>query len=161
MASLNSPWRPAAALLTLLVLLTLLWPALASAQVADADAAYYRRASSCAAVLKRDVVGLSERFQRGEPSVRNEIQRLTEQTFTFIGIAYKRGLRNPQADQMLDEAERAQQKLPALALRQLSSDCQAEGARLLAASNAIERALVRNRAKARVEHLLAGKTGQS
>ena len=76
-----------------------------------------------------------------------------------MGVAFKRGLRNPQADQLLAEAEQQHRRLAAPAQRQVSTDCQAEAARLLASSNALERALVRNRAKARVEHLLAPAPG--
>jgi hypothetical protein len=142
-------WWPALVLLPVL-LLGLAGPARAD----EADEAYYRRASACTAVLKREVVALRDRFLRGDAAVRPEIQRLTEQSFTFVGIAYKRGLRNPQADRLLDEAEAAQQRQPATTLRQLFNDCQAEGAKLFSGSNAIERALVRNRAKARVDQLL-------
>lgn len=148
-APVRAGWRVALLWLGLVTL-----PVQAQTQAADTDAAYFRRASSCAAVLKQDVLALRDRFGRGEAAVRGEILRLTEHTFAFVGIAFKRGLRNPQADQLLEEAERQQQRLPPAALRQLSSDCQSEGARLLTASNAVERALVRNRAKARVEQLL-------
>lgn len=151
-------FRPARRGLSILAVALAAWSAtgLASpARADDADEAYYRRASTCAAALKREVVALKDRYLRGETGLRGEIQRLTEQSFTFVGIAYKRGLRNPRADQLLDEAERAQQRLSPAALRGLSADCQAEGAKLLSDSNVIERALVRNRAKARVEQLLA------
>jgi hypothetical protein len=64
-------------------------------------------------------------------------------------------LRKPLADQLLDEAERRQSLMAPVALQDLSVSCQAEGQRLLQDANFLERALVRNRAKARVEDLLA------
>ncbi|HSI56966.1 MAG TPA: hypothetical protein VLA16_05385 [Ideonella sp.] len=121
----------------------------------DAGLARYRHASACVAVMKQDATALAERYRAGATAVRPEVVRLTELGFTFIGTAYKSGLRNPQADQLLDEAEQAQQGQPASALKQLSADCQAEGAKLLRDSNALERALVSNRARARVDRLLA------
>lgn len=139
----------------LLALLCL--PAWAAAAPAADDPAlpFYRRASSCAAVMKQDVLGLAARYRGGERALRADIQQLTELTFTFVGTAYKRGLRSAQADALMAEAEAQQHTQAAAVLRQLSADCQGEGARLLAKSNILERALVRNRAKARVDQLLA------
>lgn len=128
--------------------------AAAQGQPADTDQAFFKRASVCAAVLKHEVVTLQGRAQKGEAQLRGEIQRLTEQSFAFVGTAYKRGLRNPQADQLLADAEAALKRLPLATQRQQLQDCQAEGGRILANANALERALVRNRAKARVEQLL-------
>lgn len=132
--------------------------AAAPARAGDAEAAdqaFYQRSASCAAVMKQEVVKLSDRWRAGDRSVKGDARRLTELSFTFVGIAYKRGLRGEAADKLLAEAERAQAGQPAAALRQLSSDCQAEAARLLERSNVLERALVRNRAKARIEQLMA------
>lgn len=129
----------------------------AAAEAAEADAAdqaFYRRAASCAAVMKPEVLRLAERWRNGERGVRGEVQRLTELSFTFVGVAYKRGLRGEAADRLLAEAERGQATQPAAALRQLSTDCQAEARQLLDRSNVLERLLVRNRAKARVAQLL-------
>jgi hypothetical protein len=135
----------------------LLAPLVAWAAPSADDAATngFRRASACVAVMKRDVVGLTEHYHAGNPGVRPDIQRLTELGFVFIGTAYKSGLRKPQADQLLEEAEQAQKHEPADVLKLLSTDCQAEGAKLMRDTNFVERALVSNRAKARVETLLA------
>ncbi|MDT7835712.1 hypothetical protein [Aquabacterium sp. OR-4] len=128
-------------------------PALA-AEPDAADQAFYRRAASCAGVMKQEVVRLAGRWRAGERGVRGEVQRLTELSFAFVGVAYKRGLRGEAADRLLAEAERTQAAQGAAVLRQLSADCQAEGRQLLDKSNSLERMLVRNRAKARVGHLL-------
>lgn len=122
----------------------------------EADLAFFKRTSVCAAVLKQEVVTLQGRVNRGEGQLRGDIQRLTEQSFAYVGTAYKRGLRNPQADQMLGEAEAALKRLPPATQRQQLQECQAEGGRILANANVLERALVRNRAKARVDQLLEG-----
>ena len=132
------------------------------AQAADAATdAFYRRASACVAVMKQDVVVLTTRHRAGATAVRPDIQRLTELGFTFVGTAYKRGLRKDQADQMLADAEASQKGQGADTLKKLSTECQAEGARLLAKANVIERALVANRARARVDKLLEPEPAKS
>ena len=120
-----------------------------------ADQAFFQRASVCSAVLKHDVLQLKRRAEAGEPGLRAQMERLAEFSFSYVGTAYKRGLRKPQADELLDQAEAQQRSLGLAALRTLSADCQAEGDRLLNSANVLERALVRNRAKARVDQLLA------
>jgi hypothetical protein len=140
-----------------LALWLLVLPAWVGAQATDAAPPdpFYRRASDCVAVMKRDVSGLKIRHDAGAVQVRPQMLRLTELGFTFIGTAYKRGLRKEQADVLLLEAEKAQKTMSTDGLRRLSTECQAEGGKLLAKANVIERALVTNRAKARVEDLLA------
>jgi hypothetical protein len=119
---------------------------------------FYLRSSACVAVMKADLLDLTARFRSGETTLRPDIERLTELGFTFVGTAYKRGLRKPLADQLLDEAERKQSLQAPVTLQALSQSCQAEGQRLLSDANFLERALVRNRAKARVNDLLAPET---
>ena len=115
----------------------------------------YQHASACVAVLKREALVLTARYKAGQIETRPEIVKLTELGVTFIGTAYKRGLREPQADQLLDEAEKAQTHASPEALRQLLGECQLEGAKLLREANFVERALVGNRAASRVEKMLA------
>lgn len=129
-------------------------PAAAAAEPSATELARWRRASACVAVLKADVVVLRERSLAGTAGLRPEMQRLTEQGFALVGTAYKQGLRNPLADQLLDEAEAAQKRQGTEALRTLSQECRVEGARTLKEASFIERALVANRARARVDQLL-------
>ena len=124
-------------------------------------AAAHAHASDCVAVLKREVTALVPRYQDGQEGVRADIEQLTRWGFAFVGTAYKQGLRNPQADQMLEAAERAQASLPEAALQALSQTCRNEGAHLLAQANFVERALVNNRAKARVAKLLRPKPAEA
>jgi hypothetical protein len=130
-------------------------PAAAADAGTPAPDPFFERSSACVAVMKADLLALTERYQSGEPAVRADIERLTELGFSFVGTAYKRGLRKPLADKLLDEAERVQVLQAPVTLQALSTSCQAEGARLLAEANFLERALVRNRARARVDDLLA------
>lgn len=119
------------------------------------DTPFYRRAASCVAVLERDAVELAGRYKAGERAVKPGLVRLTEQGFAFVGKAYLRGLRKPEADKLIDEAKAAQRAMSADALGQLSTGCRAEGAKLYGDANGLEQMIVSNRAKARVDKLLA------
>jgi hypothetical protein len=129
------------------------------AHAAPDDESFYRRAASCVAVLEHDARALADRHKSGERGLKPGLVRLTEQGFAFIGKAYLRGLRKDEADRLVDEAKAAQAAMAPEALDQLSSACRAEGAKLYAGANGLERALVTNRAKARVDKLLAKKGG--
>ncbi len=135
----------------------LLGAASARAATAEADAVFFKRAASCVALLERDATEMAGRYKAGERSLKPGLVRLTEQGFTFIGKAYLRGLRKPEADRLIEEATEAQKAMPADALLQLSNGCRAEGAKLYADANGFEQMLVSNRAKARVDKLLAQK----
>lgn len=127
------------------------------ARAAPEDGPFYRRAAACVAVLERDATALAGRYKAGERTLKPALVKLTEQGFTFIGKAYLRGLRKAEADRLVDEAEAEQKGMAPEALGQLSAGCQAEGAKLYASANGLEQALVTNRAKARVDKLLAKK----
>lgn len=142
---------PFRALLSLASLLS------ATAHAAPDDALFYKRAASCVAVLERDALALAKRHQAGERGLKAPLVKLTEQGFAFIGKAYLRGLRQAEADRLVEEAEVEQKGMAPEALGQLSAGCRAEGAKLYAGANGLEQALVSNRAKARVDKLLAKK----
>ncbi|MDE2367704.1 MAG: hypothetical protein KGN16_01940 [Burkholderiales bacterium] len=128
---------------------------------ADDTPAFYRHASSCVAVLKRDALALAPRAATPDAEARARMVVLTEWGFAFIGAAYEQGLRNPRADELLKEAEQAQSALDADALHQLSAACQVEGAKLLDERGGLMRALARNRANARVDKLLADQAARA
>ncbi|OYT89049.1 MAG: hypothetical protein CFE46_01030 [Burkholderiales bacterium PBB6] len=133
------------------------WMALSahSAHAADAGTEeFFRRSSSCVAALKADVAPLIARYKAGATQTRPDILKLTELGFTFAGTAYLRGLRNPQADTLMQDAEKAQKAQGTEQLKALSQACQSEGQALYRKANFIERALVKNKAQSRVEHLL-------
>lgn len=121
------------------------------------DTPFFRRAAACVAVLERDAVEMAGRYKAGERAIKPGLVRLTEQGFAFVGKAYLRGLRKPEADKLIDEARAAQKSMPADALAQLSTGCRAEGAKLYADASGLEQMIVSNRAKARVDKLLAPK----
>lgn len=134
--------------------------AAAPAQAAsEGDEVFFKRAASCVAALERDVDTMAGRYKAGERSVKSGLVKLTEQGFSFIGRAYVRGLRKDEADQLVAEARAAQKEMPPEAVQALSTSCQAEGAKLFNDANGLEQALVSNRARARVDKLLAKKSG--
>lgn len=143
---------------TLLLVLALAALPAGAADPSDADEVFFKRAAVCVAALERDAKAMAARYQAGDRGVKPGLVRLTEQGFSFIGRAYLRGLRKEQADQLAAEARESQKAMPAAALQKLSSDCQAEGSKLYGQAGALEQAVVSNRAKARVEKLLAKKS---
>lgn len=129
----------------------------AAAESSEADTAFFKHAAACVVALERDAKVMAARYQAGDRAVKPGLVKLTEQGFSFIGRAYLRGLRKEQADQLTAEARESQKAMSPAALQKLSSDCQAEGGRLYGQAGALEQAVVSNRAKARVEKLLAKK----
>ena len=132
------------------------WPSQAAPSAEDAQ--FYRRAASCVVVMERDALQLAGRYQAGDRDVKPSLVKLTVNGFAFVGRAYLRGLREAEANRLKAEAAVTQKTLAFDELEQLSSSCQAEGAQLYADANGLERALVSNRAKARVDKLLAKRT---
>ena len=129
----------------------------AGAETTEADTAFFRHAAACVAALERDATTMAGRYQSGDRSVKPGLVKLTEQGFSFVGKAYLRGLRKEEADRLTAEARENQKAMAPAALQKLSTDCQAEGGRLYGQASALEQAVVSNRAKARVEKLLAKK----
>ncbi len=136
------------------LLLMLSVPLSVLAAPTPSDLSRWQHASECVAVLEAEVDGLRDQARAGTGGLKPQMQQLTEQGFAFIGTAYKQGLREPLADELLQAARQAQKAVPADARRTLLQGCRAEGAGLLNEANGLERLLVANRAKARVERLL-------
>lgn len=128
----------------------------ASAAPPVSDIAFYRNASDCTAALKARV---EQHLLKPPSEARNQlIVRDTELGFVYIGVAYKRGLRNPEADSMLKDAEgRWTQLTPTQQVNRLNN-CTQQGQQMMDEVSGLERYLVRNRAKARVDRLLAKET---
>ncbi len=117
----------------------------------------WKRTSSCVAVMKREIVGLADQHKAGNGKAQPEMVRLAEWSFALIGTAYKQGLRKPQADKLLEDAEAALKSQSPDEQKALLQACQAEGQASYKDANFVERALVSNRAKARVEAMLKPK----
>lgn len=149
--------RPAMALLAGLVLAGGMAAAPGAARAAPSadDRAFFEHAAACVAVLEREATELAGRYQAGDRSLKPALVKVTEHGFVFIGRSYLRGLREAEADRLLDQARQAQRPLAGDARARLVRACQSEGAELYADANALERALVSHRARARVDKLLA------
>lgn len=113
---------------------------------------FYAEASDCTAALKARVV---ERQAQPRSSARDKaILSDTELGFAFIGVAYKKGLRNPEADQMLQAAEARWKALRKADQQARQQTCTTKGQQLMRDLSVLERFVVRNRAQARVDKLL-------
>ncbi|TAK93186.1 MAG: hypothetical protein EPO09_13470 [Aquabacterium sp.] len=114
--------------------------------------AFFLDAATCAAALEARVV---ERQTQARTDARDQAMLSdVEHGFVFIGVAYKRGLRNPQADEMLHAAEKRWAALPKSDKEARQASCSRQGQALIDDVSMLERFLVRNRASARVERLL-------
>ena len=126
---------------------------LGSALAAPAPDAAFDRTATCVAAMKRKANVLSDIYRAGDDSVKGELTSLTEAGFAFIGSAYEAGLRKEEADRRMAAAEERLESIPAAELALLVTACRTEGADILANSNALERALVKNAARTRVNRL--------
>ncbi len=116
------------------------------------NAPFFLEASDCTAALKARVV--ERQAQPKSPARDKAILGDTELGFVFIGVAYKKGLRNPEADQMLQAAEQRWRALSKADKLSRQASCTTRGQQLMRDVSAVERFVIRNRAKARVDKLL-------
>ena len=152
---------PAAKALAGVTLLCLNLSHSAFAQSSNADEAKqlaaWKRTSACVAVMKREIVVLADKHRAGDSKAQAEMVRQAEWSFALIGTAYKQGLRKAQADKLLEEAETALKAQSPDEQKALLQACQVEGQKTYKEANFVERALVSNRARARIESMLKPK----
>lgn len=114
---------------------------------------FYVEAADCTAAFEATVKG---RLTQPKSEARDKaIYADTEKGFIFVGVAYKQGLRNPEADKLLHEAEQRWQKLSKEEQAKRLSTCSAKAGDLMGDVSFIERYIVRNRAQSRVDKLLS------
>jgi hypothetical protein len=118
------------------------------------DEAFYQRAATCAAAMEVDQLSMARRARAGETELRDRIVRLTEYGFAYVGTAYKRGLRNPRADEMLKTARAEQKGWDAARHAKVASECTAEGEALFNGATSLEQWLVTSKANKRVDRFL-------
>lgn len=126
----------------------------AQARPARDDEAFYQRAATCAAALEVDQLGLVARARSGEPGLRPRIVRITQAGFAYVGTAYKRGLRDPRADDMLKAARVEQKGWDTARHAKVAGECLAEGEALYNDASSIEQWLVTNKVNKRVDRFL-------
>lgn len=129
----------------------LLWAGavMAQAPAATADPSpFFVEAAECSAAYKAEVTS-----RLAQPKTESRDQAIladTENSFIFIGVAYKQGLRKAEADELLAQAEQRWAKLPKAAQAQRIASCTERAGKLMDEVSFVERYAVQNRAKARV-----------
>lgn len=131
---------------------------LAHAALAQSDAAsappnpFFLEAADCTAAFEARVI---ERKAQPRSDARNQaILHDTELGFVYIGVAYRRGLRNPEADDMLKAAEKRWHQLSKADQAKRLASCTTQAEQLMEDVSGLERFIVKNRASARVDRLL-------
>lgn len=120
---------------------------------------FYLEAADCTAAFEARVI---ERKAQPPSEARNKaILQDTEHGFVFIGVAYKQGLRNPQADELLKAAEKRWHALSKAEQALRLNACSSKAAQLMDDVSMLERFIVRNRASARVDRLLEREAEQA
>ncbi|KGM40898.1 hypothetical protein JY96_14890 [Aquabacterium sp. NJ1] len=113
---------------------------------------FFLEAADCAAAFEARVI---ERKAQPRSEARNQaILHDTELGFVYIGVAYRRGLRNPAADEMLKAAEKRWSQLSKRDQAKRLASCVTQAEQLMEDVSGLERFIVKNRASARVDRLL-------
>lgn len=130
------------------------------AQAAPAGKAASARelhAAQCVAALQVSTEALARQAKAGNDSVRSQLRNRLEAGTAFVGDAYLHGTTDEaRARALANDALEAQKALGAAKLAERQAACEAEGARLIANSNALERTIVKRMARKRMEKLLDG-----
>jgi hypothetical protein len=121
----------------------------ARAQPNPAQAAY------CVAALKARAEPVAERVRHGEPTAEAQLLPIVTASFAFIGTAYKQGVRQAEADQLVSQAERVQSEMTPAELGQIQDTCQRQGQQLFDQANYFERKFVSRAAHSRIGRLKA------
>ena len=114
-----------------------------------------RRAAECVAALDLNTQELAKQVKAGKESARSLLLDRLVSGSAFIGDAYLHGDSDEgEARALADKAREAQKKLPPRELAARQNTCADEGARLYAAGNGLQRAVVKRLAKRRMDKLL-------
>jgi hypothetical protein len=112
-------------------------------------------AAQCVAALEVLTESLATHVKAGNEGARPVLLSRLESGTAFVGDVYLRGDSDEaQARKLAKDALEAQKKLSDAQLAERQSACADEGAKLLAASNGLERAVVKRLAKKRMGKLL-------
>ena len=137
------------------LVLALWWPALCGAVGVSAPTQRELHSAECVAALEISTDELARQVQAGRAELRPLLRQRLDAGAAFIGSAYLDGDRDEaRAHGLLAAALKAQAALPQAELAASQARCAQEGARLLAASNFIGRAVVSQLAKKRMQKLL-------
>lgn len=119
---------------------------------------FFTEAADCTAAFQARVL---IRMEQPRSKARDKaILRDTEMGFVFIGVAYKEGLRSPEAEQMLKAAEKRWALLNKADQDRRLAACTARAQQLMDDVSFVERYIVKNRAESRVDRLLEKEAAQ-
>ena len=131
------------------------WPALCGAVGVSAPSKRELHSAECVAALELNTDDLARQVQAGRADLRPLLRQRLAAGAAFIGAAYLDGDRDEaRAHALLAAALQAQAALPKADLAASQARCAQEGAKLLAASNFIARAVVSRLAGQRMKRLL-------
>ncbi len=135
--------------------LALCWPALCMAVGGPVPSKSELYTAECVAALEISTDELARQVKAGRADLRPLLRQRLDAGAAFIGTAYLAGDRDEaRAQALLAAALKAQAALPKAELAASQARCAQEGARLLAASNFIGRAVVSQLARKRMQKLL-------
>ena len=140
-----APWLVAA----------LWWPALCGAVGVSVPTQRELHSAECVAALEISTDELARQVKAGRADLQPLLRQRLDAGAAFIGLAYQDGDRDEaRAQAMMAAALESQAALPKAELAASQARCAQEGARLLAASNVIVRAVVARLAERRMKRLL-------
>jgi len=140
---------------TLIAGLTLVSTLSYAAPPADLPAERDLHAAQCVAALQVQTEDLAAQVKAGREEVRPMLLSRLESGTAFVGDTYLHGESDEsKARALAKQALEAQKSLTEAQLRSRQDACAAEGSRLLADSNALERAVVKRLARKRMDRLL-------
>ena len=141
-----------------LLIAGVLWFSLqARAEPANGPSVRELHAAQCIAALQVETERLAAEVKSGRTESRTALQSRLESGVAFVGDAYLHGTNDEaKARALADNALQAQKGLSADELEARQTNCAVEGEKLLAASNGLERAVVKQVAKRRMTKLLDG-----
>lgn len=142
---------------TLAAALLSLAAAAPTTRAADAPSAHDLHAAECVAALDANTHELALQVKSGNEASRSPLQDRLIAGTAFVGDTYLHGNRDEQqARALANDAAEAQKRLPAAEFAARQTACATEGAKLYAASNGLQQAVVKRLAKRRMEKLLGG-----
>jgi hypothetical protein len=111
-------------------------------------------AAACVAALKAQESRLSETLNAGAP-VEPELLQVVSSGIAIIGTQYLAGLREAEARQLLQTAEKDFQELPQPDAEARQADCLREGQALYKGASPLERSLITSAAQRRIKRMRA------
>ena len=142
---------------TLLSAAVLLFSQRAHAEPVDVPSVRELHAAQCVAALQVDTERLAVEVKSGRAESRTVLMSRLESGIAFIGDAYLHGTNDEaKVRSLADNALHAQKGLNADELAARQTSCAVEGEKIMASSNGLERAIVRQLAKRRMTKLVDG-----